>query len=316
MMHNKLLAKRTKMHNYDFFFKILFDKMLFYGIICNEGLYYVSRPDSLLLNKRAVCFFCCGFRLAGYQKGFLMSKIIAVTSGKGGTGKSTVCAGLGYTLAKQGHRTLIIELDFGLRCLDIMFGMDGAIQSDLGDVLSGKKKVLDAVAQVPMASNLSILCAPKTLTAVTAEQIVDICRSIKKYFEYIIIDTGAGINSHVFDIVEQANLILVVTTPDPVCVRDASLMSDEFYNRGNKRQRLIINKTSKQVIGSQLVSHLDEIIDKIGVQLIGVVPDDFKITVATGRGTPMPSDSEALKAFDAISKRLGGEYIPLTVKVS
>lgn len=245
-----------------------------------------------------------------------MSKIIAVTSGKGGTGKSTVCAGLGYTLAKQGHRTLIIELDFGLRCLDIMFGMDGAIQSDLGDVLSGKKKVLDAVAQVPMASNLSILCAPKTLTAVTAEQIVDICRSIKKYFEYIIIDTGAGINSHVFDIVEQANLILVVTTPDPVCVRDASLMSDEFYNRGNKRQRLIINKTSKQVIGSQLVSHLDEIIDKIGVQLIGVVPDDFKITVATGKGTPMPSDSEALKAFDAISKRLGGEYIPLTVKVS
>lgn len=245
-----------------------------------------------------------------------MSKIIAVTSGKGGTGKSTVCAGLGYTLAKQGHRTLIIELDFGLRCLDIMFGMDGKIQYDLGDVLSGKKKVLDAVSQVSMASNLSILCAPKTLTSVSAEQIVDICRSIKKYFEYIIIDTGAGINSHVFDIVEQANLILVVTTPDPVCIRDASLMSDEFYNRGNKSQRLIINKTSKKIIGSQLVAHLDEIIDKIGVQLIGVIPDDFKITVATGTGTPMPTDSEALKAFDAISKRLGGEYVPLTVKVS
>lgn len=245
-----------------------------------------------------------------------MSKIIAVTSGKGGTGKSTVCAGLGYTLAKQGHRTLIIELDFGLRCLDIMFGMEGQIQSDLGDVLSGKKKVLDAVTQVSMASNLSILCAPKTLTSVTAEQIVDICRSIKKYFEYIIIDTGAGINSHVFDIVEQANLILVVTTPDPVCIRDASLMSDEFYNRGNKSQRLIINKVSKKVIGSHLVGHLDEIIDKIGVQLIGVIPDDFKIAVATGTGTPMPTDSGALMAFDAISKRLGGEYVPLTVKSS
>lgn len=245
-----------------------------------------------------------------------MSKIIAVTSGKGGTGKSTVCAGLGYTLAKQGHRTLIIELDFGLRCLDIMFGMEGTIQHDLGDVLSGKKKVLDAVSQVSMASNLSILCAPKTLTSVSAEQIVDICRSIKKYFEYIIIDTGAGINSHVFDIVEQANLILVVTTPDPVCIRDASLMSDEFYNRGNKSQRLIINKASKRIIGSQLVSHLDEIIDKIGVQLIGVIPDDFKLTVSTGKGEPIPTDSEALKAFDAISKRLGGEFIPLTVKTS
>ena len=145
-----------------------------------------------------------------------MSKIIAVTSGKGGTGKSTVCAGLGYTLAKQGHRTLLIELDFGLRCLDIMFGMENDIKNDLGDVLSGKKQALDAVSSVPMAANLNILCAPKNLVSVTAQQIYDICSSVKKYFEYIIIDTGAGINSHVFDIVEQANLILVVSTPDLV----------------------------------------------------------------------------------------------------
>ena len=91
-----------------------------------------------------------------------MSKIIAVTSGKGGTGKSTVCAGIGYTLAKQGHRTLIIELDFGLRCLDIIFGVEENIKYDLGDVLSGKKSALDAVAQIPMASNLNILCAPNS----------------------------------------------------------------------------------------------------------------------------------------------------------
>ena len=245
-----------------------------------------------------------------------MAKIIAVTSGKGGTGKSTVCAGLGYTLAKQGHRTLLIELDFGLRCLDIMFGMENSIEYDLGDVLSGKKKALEAITQVNMASNLNLLCAPKTLTSVSADQIIDICRSVKKYFEYIIIDTGAGINSHVFDIVEQVNLILVVSTPDPVCIRDASLMSDEFYNRGNKSQRLIINKISKKVIGNALVANLDEIIDKIGVQLIGVIPDDFKMTVATGTGTPIPTDSQALKAFDAISKRLGGEFVPLTVKTS
>ena len=151
---------------------------------------------------------------------------------------------------------------------------------------------------------------------VIAEQIVEICRSIKKYFEYIIIDTGAGINSHVFNIVEQANLILVVTTPDPVCIRDASLMSDEFYNRGNKSQRLIINKIDKKIIGEALVNNLDEIIDKIGVQLIGVIPNDFKMTVATGKGHPIPTDSMALRAFDAISKRLLGEYIPLTVKTS
>ncbi len=242
-------------------------------------------------------------------------KLIAITSGKGGTGKSSICYGLGYTLAKQGNRTLIIELDFGLRCMDIMFGMAGNVQYDLGDVLSGKKEILDAVAHVPSASNLNILCAPKDpFMTVNAEQIVDICRRIRKYFDFIIIDTGAGINSHVFDIVEQANLILVVTTPDPICIRDATMMSDEFYRRGNKRQRLIINKLSKKNISSHLIENLDEIIDTIGIQLLGVIPEDFSLTEATGKGIPIPTNAPSLAAFDAISKRLNGEFMPLVIK--
>jgi len=245
-----------------------------------------------------------------------MSKMIAVTSGKGGTGKSSICAGIGYTLAKQGSRTLIIELDFGLRCIDIIFGMTGQIKHDLGDVLAGKISALDAVTRVPMASNLFVLCAPKDpFLSVTVEQITEICRSIRKYYDYIIIDTGAGINNHVFDIVEQANLILVVTTPDPICVRDAQMMSDEFYSRGNRRQRLIINKVSKRAIGAELVRDLDEIIDTIGVQLIGVVPDDYDLVISTGKGEPIPSSAPSLAAFDAISKRLRGENAPLTVKI-
>lgn len=242
-------------------------------------------------------------------------KLIAVTSGKGGTGKSSICYGLGYTLAKQGHRTLIIELDFGLRCLDIMFGMSGNVQYDLGDVLTGKKEILDAVATVPSASNLNILCAPKDpFMKVTAEQVVDICRKIRKYFDFIIIDTGAGISSHVFDIVEQANLILVVTTPDPICIRDATMMSDEFYRRGNKRQRLIVNKLSKKNIDSKLIENLDEIIDTVGIQLLGVIPEDFMLTEATGKGTPIPTSAPSLLSFDAISKRLTGEQMPLVIK--
>ncbi|HAJ98364.1 MAG TPA: septum site-determining protein MinD [Ruminococcus sp.] len=243
-------------------------------------------------------------------------KLIAVTSGKGGTGKSSVCYGLGFTLAKQGNRTLIIELDFGLRCLDIMFGMSGNVEYDLGDVLTNKQEdILKAVATVPTASNLNILCAPKDpFMTVTAEQIVEICRKIRKHFDYIIIDTGAGINSHVFDIVEQANLILVVTTPDPICVRDATMMSDEFYRRGNKRQRLIINKVSKRELTSGKYKNLDEIIDAVGVQLIGVIPEDFTLKSSTGTGVNLPLNSPSLLAFDAISKRLMGDQIPLTIK--
>ncbi len=245
-----------------------------------------------------------------------MSKVIAITSGKGGTGKSSICSGLGYSLAKMGNRTLIIELDFGLRCIDIIFGMSDEINQDLGTVLEGKCDAIDAVTQVKVASNLNILCAPKNpFTVVTAEQIADICQQVKKFFDYIIIDTGAGINSHVFDIVEQSNLILVITTPDPICVRDARMMSDEFYKRGNQRQRLIINKVSRRTITNEIVKDLDEIIDTIGVQLIGIVPEDNELIIATGKGFPLSYEAPSLIAFDAIARRIKGEDVPLTLKI-
>ena len=242
-------------------------------------------------------------------------KLIAITSGKGGTGKSSISYGIGYTLAKQGNRTLIIELDFGLRCLDIMFGMEGTVKYDLGNVLKNNMQVLDAVSRVPGVSNLEILCAPKDpFMTVTAEQVVNICRGVRKYYDFIIIDTGAGISSHVFDIVEQANLILVVTTPDPICIRDATMMSDEFYQRGNKRQRLIINKVSEEVIKSKMIRNLDEIIDAVGIQLLGVIPDDNMLKEATGKGMKLPVEAPSLEALDAISKRLTGQPVPLVIK--
>ena len=109
-----------------------------------------------------------------------MSKVIAVTSGKGGTGKSSICSGLGYSLAKMGNRTLIIELDFGLRCIDIIFGMSNDIKQDLGTVLQGKCEPIDAVTQVKAASNLkAFFVLLKPFTVVTAEQIADICQQVK-----------------------------------------------------------------------------------------------------------------------------------------
>jgi len=245
-----------------------------------------------------------------------MSKIIAITSGKGGTGKSSICAELGFALAKQGHRTLVIELDFGLRCLDIMLGVKDEIKYDLGHVLSGKCDIYKATTQVKMASNLSVVCAPEDPFAkVDAEMISQICNDMRKYYEYIIVDTSAGTNQSVFDVVEQSDLILVNTTPDPICVRDARLMSDEFYKRGNKKQRLIINKVDAEIFQEDLVGDLDEIIDTVGVQLIGVIPHDNAVIISTGKGIPLPSNSPAFKAFDAISRRIKGEDVPLSFKV-
>lgn len=245
-----------------------------------------------------------------------MSKIIAITSGKGGTGKSSICAELGFALAKQGHRTLIIELDFGLRCLDIMLGVKDTISYDLGSVLKGECDIYQATTQVSLANNLSIVCAPEDPFAkLDANTISQICNEMRKYYEYIIVDTSAGTNESVFDVVEQSDLILINTTPDPICVRDARTMSDEFYKRGNKKQRLIINKVDPEIFKAELISDLDEIIDTVGVQLIGVIPNDDSIVISTGKGIPLPSNSNAFRAFDAISRRLKGEDVPLSFKV-
>ncbi len=246
-----------------------------------------------------------------------MSKIIAITSGKGGTGKSSICSELGFALAKQGHRTLIMELDFGLRCLDIMLGVKDDIKYDLGSVLNGECDIYKATTNAKsFASNLSVVCAPEDPFAkVDAETISNICNEMRKYYEYIIIDTSAGTNESVFDVVEQSDLILINTTPDPICVRDARLMSDEFYKRGNKKQRLIINKVDPDIFKADLIMDLDEIIDTVGVQLIGVIPSDNEVVISTGKGLPLPSNSLAFKAFDAISKRIKGEDVPLSFKV-
>ena len=177
--------------------------------------------------------------------------------------------------------------------MDIMLGMQGNITYDLGDVLEGTCDVYKATTTVKLASNLSVLCAPSDpFVQLKAEDIEKITQEMRKYFEYIIIDTSAGINGSVFDIVTNSDLILIVTTPDPVCVRDARMMSDEFYKRGNQKQRLVINKANKRIFEFDEMDDLDAIIDTVGVQLLGVIPEDSDVIpsfLVTGKGAPLSS---------------------------
>lgn len=243
-----------------------------------------------------------------------MAKIIAITAGKGGTGKSSTCAGVSYALAKKGHRTLIIELDFGLRCLDIMLGIKDKVAFDIGDFLAGRCDIYKTASIVGMANNLQLICAASDpFMEINPDKIMQACLDMGKYYEYIIIDT-AGVGAPVFKVLQKADMILMVTTPDPVCVRDASILSDNLYVRGCKNQRLVINKMPDDVLKMGLVSDLDEMIDEVGIQLLGVIPDDINVPLSFGKGVPLPLDAPAQKAYTAIAARITGEEVPLSVR--
>ncbi|MCH5195114.1 MAG: P-loop NTPase [Oscillospiraceae bacterium] len=244
-----------------------------------------------------------------------MSQIIAVTAGKGGTGKSTTSANVATGLATLGHKTLLVELDFGLRCLDIMLGIKDKVKHDIGEYLEGKIDILTATTMVERVPNLSLVCATRNpFIDINAQKIMAVCEEMREHFEYIIIDT-AGVGSSVFSVIKAADLILMVTTPDTVCVRDGAILSDFLYVKNCINQRLIINKVSPRFKEEDILYDLDEVMDSVGIPLIGVVPEDVNIKICGAKGEALPTSCGGYKAYSAIAKRIDGQDVPLTISI-
>ena len=236
-----------------------------------------------------------------------MSQIIAVTAGKGGTGKSTTSANVATALAALGKKTLVVELDFGLRCLDIMLGIKDKVKHDIGEYLEGKIDILTATTKVDRVDNLYLVCATRNpFIDINPEKIMEVCQEMRKHFDYIIMDT-AGIGSSVFSVIKAAELILMVTTPDTVCVRDGAILSDFL---------LVINKVSPNFKDEDILYDLDEVMDSVGIPLIGVVPEDMNIKICGAKGQPLPQNCGGAKAYAAIARRILGEEVPLTININ
>lgn len=245
-----------------------------------------------------------------------MSQIIAVTAGKGGTGKSTTSANVATGLAQLGHRTLLVELDFGLRCLDIMLGIKDRVKHDIGEYLEGKIDILTATTKVDRVENLFLVCATRNpFIDINPEKIMGVCEEMREHFDYIIIDT-AGVGSSVFSVIKAADLILMVTTPDTVCVRDGQMLSDFLYVKNCTNQRLVINKVSQNFKKEEILYDLDEVMDSVGIPLIGVVPEDMNVKICGAKGEALPPSCGGYKAFTAIAKRIDGQNVPLTIKIN
>ena len=236
-----------------------------------------------------------------------------VSSGKGGTGKSTISVYLAEALARAGSTSLVIELDSGLRSVDVISGVYGHTVYDIEDVLLGRCTPAQAIVQSPRYSNMNVLCAPYNSKTIPLQRFVDLCNALAQNYDYLIIDTAAGVGDAFFAASAVAMRALVIATPDPVSVRDARIVVDKLREQQLNDIRLIINKLQPSHITTGVVPNLDYCIDHIGARLIGVIPDTTEIVLASAHGTALKHGSVPDRVFDNIAKRVAGEDTPLLI---
>ena len=240
-----------------------------------------------------------------------MGMVVVVTSGKGGAGKSTVAAGLGAAVCRRGRSVLLLDMDQGLRCLDLMLGVSAQPVFVVGDLLKGRCTAADAVLRVPGCDGLYVLPAPPEAGAVDSiEAMKTLACKLSPVFDAVLVDSPAGIGRGFCLSAQAATGALVVATPDPVCVRDGAVTARLLRQMGVSESRLVINRFQPRLIREGLLPDFDEMIDAVGLQLVGAVPDDPAVLAAAARGEPLTA-GPAARAFDRIALRLEGKDEPL-----
>lgn len=244
-----------------------------------------------------------------------MGDVIVVTSGKGGVGKTTTTANLGTGLAKLGYSVVLVDTDIGLRNLDVVMGLENRIVYDIVDVTNGHCRLKQALIKDKRFEKMFLLPAAQTKekTAVTPEQMIELCQNLKQEFDFVIIDCPAGIEQGFKNAVAGAEKAVVVTTPEVAAVRDADRVIGLLEAAGIEQPQLVINRIRAEMVKHGDMMNIDDIIDILAVDLLGVVPEDEKIVVSTNKGEPAVLDahSKAGEAYRNIARRLTGEEVPI-----
>jgi septum site-determining protein MinD len=243
-----------------------------------------------------------------------MSRIIVVTSGKGGVGKTTTTANLGMALARRGRKVAVIDADFGLRNLDLLLGLENRVVYTAVDVLSGQCRLEQALVKDKRQPNLVLLPAAQNRAkeSVTPDQMKKLVGALTQAFQYILIDCPAGIEGGFQNAIAAAREALIVTTPEVSAVRDADRVVGLLEANGVKAIRLVINRIRPTMVQANDMMSVEDVQEILAVPLIGIVPDDEKVIVSTNKGEPLvlsETPSLAGTAFDNIARRLEGEKI-------
>ena len=245
-----------------------------------------------------------------------MSEVIVVTSGKGGVGKTTTTANIGTGLAKLGKKVVMIDTDTGLRNLDVVLGLENRIVYNLVDVVEGNCRIKQALITDKRCPKLYLLPTAQTRdkSAVTPEQMIKLLDELKndpEEFDYIILDCPAGIEQGFQNAIAGADRALVVTTPEVSAIRDADRIIGLLEANGFKQMDLIINRLRMDMVKRGDMMSADDVVDILAVPLIGIVPDDENVVIATNQGEPLVgSDTPSGKAYRNVVDRVLGKEIP------
>ena len=244
-----------------------------------------------------------------------MSEVIVVTSGKGGVGKTTTTANIGYALAKHGFEVLLIDTDIGLRNLDVVMGLENRIVYNLVDVIEGNCRHQQAIIRDKQCDTLSLLPAAQTRdkSAVSPEQMIKLISQLKPDYDYIIIDCPAGIEQGFKNAIAAAKRAIVVTTPEVSAIRDADRIIGLLERAGIRKNELLINRLRVDMVRRGDMMSVEDVTEILAIDLLGVIPDDESVVVATNQGEPVVGeDSLAGKCYQNICRRLLGEEVPIS----
>ena len=243
-----------------------------------------------------------------------MGELIAVVSGKGGTGKTSVTAGISTALAHAGKRVLCIDCDAGLRNLDISLGLADSCPLSFVDVMDGNYP-LSSAAVHPKFRALRFLTAPVNRQA----QEIDLTRfgafltSARQQFDYIFLDAPAGVDAGFCLAATYADRCIVVTGPDPASLRDAAATGQKLELMGKRHVRLVVNRVQPKLFRA-MGTTVDDLMDGAGLPLLGIVPEDIHMILAAAENTPLLTykpRSAAAKACLRIARRIQGLPEPI-----
>ena len=244
-----------------------------------------------------------------------MGEVIVVTSGKGGVGKTTTSANIATGLAIMGNKVAVVDTDIGLRNLDVVMGLENRIVYDIVDVVEGTCRLKQGLIRDKRYDGLYLLPAAQTRdkTAVNPEQMKELVGELKEEFDYIIVDSPAGIEQGFQNSISGADRAIIVTTPEISAVRDADRVIGILESKGIEAPKIIVNRIRPDMVKKGDMMDVEDILDILAVDLLGVVPDDEAIVISTNKGEPVVIEEEPLSAhaFRNICKRLAGEEVEL-----